>query len=105
PSMMTATCRGTRPPEIGEIRSPRCSAGDAVTALASLAASAAGRSGVCLNFKELRLFLSALVVNCRDVAVRHLLQLVLITLEVILRNAAFLFSLSQLVVRVAAHVP
>ena len=90
--MITATWRGTRPPEIGEIKSPRKSA-----------ASPAGAEAV-RDFKQLRLFLLRLVVDVRDVPVRDLLELFFAAFQVVLGNVAVLFRLAQLVVGVPAHV-
>src|SRR6188474_1727383 len=75
PSMMMATCRGTRPPEMGEMRSPRNSAAGSGCATSDFALS---------DFKEFRFLLLRFSVDGCDVAVRHLLQLLFAAFQVVL---------------------
>src|SRR4051794_31016727 len=93
PSMMIATWRGTRPPVTGEMMSPRCSA----TGVSALA-------GAVLDLKELGLFLLRLKVQHADIAVRDLLELLLVPLQVILRDIPVFLGLAQLIVGMAANV-
>src|SRR5690242_17919726 len=71
PSMMIATWRGTRPPEIGEMTSPSSSASHMPVA---------GRS----DLKELGLLALGLGVDRGDMRIRQLLKLFFLALEIVL---------------------
>lgn len=76
--MITATWRGIRPPEIGEMRSPSYSAatmGDG---------SSVPVFWVALDVKEFALFALALRVHEGDVLVRQALQFLFVSFEVVL---------------------